>query len=133
ASRDDAFAAKVREQTAIMRDQVARHLERARLAARSSSIGTVTEIAPVVSALARTMEKIHHDRGIAIDVEAPAEIRFRGERQDLEEMVGNLVDNACKWAKSRVSVEVLPDGGEGGNAPPVGRLVLQRYGAGPSR
>ena len=55
------------------------------------------------------MEKIHRDRGIAIDIEAPRETRFRGERQDLEEMVGNLVDNACKWAQSRVAVEVLPD------------------------
>ena len=103
---EDAFAVKVREQTAIMRDQVTRHLERARLAAGLSSIGTVTEIRPVLIALARTMEKIHHNRGIAIDVEAAENLRFRGERQDLEEMVGNLVDNACKWAKSRVAVEV---------------------------
>jgi signal transduction histidine kinase len=130
ASRDDAFATKVREQTGIMRDQVARHLERARLAARSSSIGSVTEIAPVVTALARTMEKIHHDRGIAIDVEASSEIRFRGERQDLEEMVGNLVDNACKWARSRVSLEVLPDGGDSAGSPPLVRLVIDDDGPG---
>src|SRR6202043_3987318 len=68
ASRNDGFAIKVREQTDIMRDQVTRHLERARLAAGLSSIGSVTEIGPVVTALARTMEKIHHHRGIAIDV-----------------------------------------------------------------
>ena len=67
---DDPLAAKVREQADIMRDQVARHLERARLAARSTVVGTVTEVAPVVTALARTMEKIHRDRGIAIDVDA---------------------------------------------------------------
>src|SRR5215471_17459037 len=125
-SREDAFANKVREQTDIMRDQVARHLERARLAARLSSIGSVTEIGPVVTALARTMEKFHHNRGIAIDVEAPEEFRFRGERQDLEEMIGNLVDNACKWAKSRVSVEVLRDGG----AAPQVRLVIDDDGPG---
>jgi signal transduction histidine kinase len=130
ASRDDAFAAKVREQTDIMRDQVTRHLERARLAARFSSIGSVTEIAPVVTALARTMEKIHHDRGIAIDVEAPGEIRFRGERQDLEEMIGNLVDNACKWARSRVAVEVLPDGKSGAGELPLVRLVIDDDGPG---
>ena len=130
ASRDDGFATKVREQTAIMRDQVTRHLERARLAARFSSIGSVTEIAPVVTALARTMEKIHHDRGIAIDVEAPADIRFRGERQDLEEMVGNLVDNACKWARARVSVEVLRDGEGGVSEPPLVRLVIDDDGPG---
>jgi signal transduction histidine kinase len=103
---DDPLATKVREQAAVMRDQVQHHLERARIAARATVVGTVTEVAPVVTALARTMEKIHRDRGIAIDVEAQA-TRFRGERQDLEEMIGNLVDNACKWAQSRVAIEVL--------------------------
>jgi signal transduction histidine kinase len=107
---DDPLAVKVREQAAVMRDQIAHHLERARIAARATVVGTVTEIAPVVTALARTMEKIHRDRGIAIDIETPQqETRFRGERQDLEEMVGNLVDNACKWAQSRVAVEVMPE------------------------
>jgi signal transduction histidine kinase len=106
---DDPLAVKVREQADVMRDQVQRHLERARIAARATVVGTVTEVAPVVTSLARSMEKIHRDRGIAIDIEAPRETRFRGERQDLEEMVGNLVDNACKWAQSRVAVEVLPE------------------------
>jgi signal transduction histidine kinase len=104
---DDPLAAKVREQATVMRDQVQHHLERARIAARATVVGTVTEVAPVVTALARRMEKIHRDRGIAIDIEAPRDTRFRGEKQDLEEMVGNLVDNACKWAQSRVAVEVL--------------------------
>ena len=90
-----------------MRDQVAHHLERARMAARVSIVGTVTEVAPAIEALRRTMEKIHRDRGIAIEVKADAQARFRGERQDLEEMAGNLVDNACKWAASKVFVEVL--------------------------
>jgi signal transduction histidine kinase len=103
----DPFAAKVLEQTHVMRDQVAHHLERARIAARLTIIGTVTEIAPVIEALRRTMEKIHRDRSIIIDVEADAAAKFRGERQDVEEMVGNLVDNACKWAESRVFIEVL--------------------------
>jgi signal transduction histidine kinase len=112
----DPLAEKVRQQTEIMRDQVTRHLERARLAARAATIGTVSEVRPVITALARTMEKIHHGRGLAIDIDAPHEVRFRGEQQDLEEMVGNLVDNACKWAQSRVSIEAFaeqPDpGGE---------------------
>src|SRR5712692_5003147 len=105
----DPLALKVREQTEIMRDQVTRHLERARLAARISVIGTITDVRSVVSALARTMEKIHHHRGVAIDIDAPEGARFRGEQQDLEEMVGNLVDNACKWAQSRVAVEVFSE------------------------
>jgi signal transduction histidine kinase len=130
ARSEDPLAAKVREQTGIMRDQVARHLERARLAARLTVVGSVTEVSPVVTALARTMEKIHHDRGVAIDVEAPADARFLGERQDLEEMVGNLVDNACKWARSRVTVEVLPERPKTANGAAVVRLVIDDDGPG---
>jgi signal transduction histidine kinase len=103
----DPFAIKVLEQADIMRDQVARHLERARLAARLTVVGSVTDVGPVVTALARTMEKIHRERGITIEVHAEVEARFRGERPDLEEMIGNLVDNACKWASSRVIIEVV--------------------------
>lgn len=103
----DPFASKVLEQADVMRDQVAHHLERARIAARLTIIGTVTEVAPAIEALRRTMEKIHRDRGIVIDVEANAQSKFRGERQDLEEMVGNLVDNACKWARARIFIEVV--------------------------
>jgi signal transduction histidine kinase len=103
----DPFATKVLEQADVMRDQVAHHLERARIAARLTIIGTVTEVAPAIEALRRTMEKIHRDRGVVIDVDADPQAKFRGERQDLEEMAGNLVDNACKWAASRVFIEVL--------------------------
>jgi signal transduction histidine kinase len=105
----DALAGKVLEQADIMRDQVARHLQRARLAARVTVVGSVTEVEPVITALARTMEKIHRDRSIAIDVQAQPGLRFRGERPDLEEMIGNLVDNACKWAASRVEIAVAPE------------------------
>jgi signal transduction histidine kinase len=111
ARRADPLAVKVLEQADIMRDQVARHLERARLAARTTVVGNVTDVLPVVSALARTMEKIYLDRGIAIDVEAPTPLRFKGEQPDLEEMVGNLVDNACKWAQSRVGIDVMGEAG----------------------
>src|SRR5215213_349951 len=127
---NDPLAAKVREQAAVMRDQVQHHLERARIAARATVVGTVTEVAPVVTALARTMEKIHRDRGIAIDVEASRETRFRGERQDLEEMIGNLVDNACKWAQSRVAIEVLAAGAETPQATASLRVVVDDDGPG---
>ena len=106
---DDPLAAKVQEQTGIMRDQVTRHLERARIAARVAVVGTLTEVVPVVQSLARTMEKTHHDKNLGIQVDAPTEASFRGEKQDLEEMIGNLVDNACKWASARVAIEVIPE------------------------
>jgi len=100
----DPFATKILEQASVMRDQVAHHLERARIAARPTIVATVTEVEPVIEALGRTMEKIH--RGIDIETAAPAGAKFRGERQDFEEMVGNLVDNACKWARAQVSIRV---------------------------
>jgi signal transduction histidine kinase len=126
---DDPLAAKVIEQANIMRDQIVRHLERARLAARLKVVGSVTDIVPIVTALTRTMEKIHHGRGIAIDLDAPTEVHFRGERQDLEEMVGNLVDNACKWAQMRVSVEVVAERA-GGAAPAAVRIIVDDDGPG---
>ena len=113
-----------------MRDQVARHLERARIAARASVVGSVTDVAPVVEALARTMEKIHRDRGITVDVTIADAPRFRGERADLEEMLGNLVDNACKWAASRVAIEVLRARRGAASEEQVVRLVVDDDGRG---
>ncbi|MBX3523241.1 MAG: sensor histidine kinase [Xanthobacteraceae bacterium] len=111
-------AEKVREQLGVMRDQVQRHLERARISARVAVISNTIEVAPVIEMLVRTMEKIHRERGLALHAKLNPETRFRGEQQDLEEMVGNLVDNACKWASSRVDVEMFVQGSpKGGNAP----------------
>ena len=126
----DTFANKVLEQADIMRDQVARHLERARLAARLTVVGSITDVAPVVTALARTMAKIHHDRGVAIEVHADEKARFRGERPDLEEMVGNLVDNACKWASARVAIDVVRERPEPASATEVVRIVVDDDGRG---
>lgn len=129
ARADDPLAQKVREQTDIMRDQVARQLERARLAARSTVVGALIDVSPVVTALARTMEKLHRDRDIAIAVDVPEQARFSGEQHDLEEMIGNLVDNACKWAQSRVAVEVVADRFEGDGKPRV-RIIVDDDGPG---
>jgi signal transduction histidine kinase len=110
------LAEKVKEQIDVMRDQVNLYLDRARRAARAQTIGSSTEVEPVLQSLARTLQRINRDKGLTIKVEAPAQLRFRGERQDLEEMVGNLMDNACKWAKSQVLVTAtqLPALGEDG-------------------
>jgi len=116
---DDPLAAKVTEQINIMRDQVTRHLERARIAARTAVMGTITDVVPVINALARTMEKTHHDKNLAIALDLPAEASCRAERGDIEEMVGNLVDNACKWSNGRVAIEV------GHEQPAPGKKVVR--------
>jgi signal transduction histidine kinase len=130
AHRSDSFASKVLEQADVMRDQVAHHLERARIAARVTVVGTVTEVAPAIEALRRTMEKIHRDRGITIEVREDVRARFRGERQDIEEMVGNLVDNACKWAASQVFIEVLVEQANEPGGSPTLRIIVDDDGRG---
>lgn len=108
ARQDDPLAQKVREQTELMRGHVSLYLDRARRAARAQGVGQMTDVKPVLDALARTLERINRDKGVSITVSCPEALRFRGERQDLEEMVGNLLDNACKWAVARVSLSAAP-------------------------
>jgi signal transduction histidine kinase len=102
------LAAKVQEQAAIMRDQVNWYLERARAAARAGSVGASTAVEPIVDGILRTAAKIHGDRAIVFDGEVAPDTLFRGERQDIEEMIGNLVDNGGKWAATHVHVDVRP-------------------------
>jgi signal transduction histidine kinase len=98
------LSAKVIEQAEIMRTQITHHLDRARVAARSSVIGDVTDVGQVLQALKRTLDRIYEERGLEVEIASAGGLRFQGERQDFEEMVGNLLDNACKWARSRVTV-----------------------------
>src|SRR3954452_7820478 len=100
------LAVKIREQAAAMGEQINYHIDRARAAALAGTLGVITEVEPVIAGLARTFTKIYRNRDLAIDVTAPSGVRFRGERQDFEEMVGNLVDNACKWAAHRVAIDI---------------------------
>jgi signal transduction histidine kinase len=104
------LGAKVAEQAQIMTESVKHYLDRARMAARVNVIGRVTPVGPVVEPLVRTLERINQEKGVAIAVSCPPDARFQGERQDLEEMLGNLLDNACKWARHavRLNVEVTP-------------------------
>ena len=97
-------AAVVSQQTALMRRHVDHHLARARAIGQASLLRGQIPLLPVLQSLARTLEKIHDRSGITINVGAEDRLVFRGEQNDLEEMLGNLLDNACKWAKSRVTL-----------------------------
>jgi signal transduction histidine kinase len=104
------LAEQVKKQVEVMRRQVDHYLTRARAAGSVNVLGNRTQVAPVLNDLARVLTRIHATRDIVIDAECPADLYFRGERQDLEEMAGNLMDNACKWARRRVRVRAAPDG-----------------------
>lgn len=101
-----AFARKVAEQAVVMGDQIAHHLNRASIAARAGVVSGHTRVRPVLEALLRTLGRIHAERGLEIRIDCPDHATFLGEKHDLEEMVGNLLDNACKWARSEVSLSV---------------------------
>ncbi len=98
------LAETVQRQTKTMRRQIDHYLARARTAAAARVLGVRTELAPLVEDLRRTLARIHVERRVAIETDIPAGLAVRGERQDLEEMLGNLADNACKWAASRVVI-----------------------------
>jgi len=102
------LAETVTRQTDVMKDQVDRHLSRARAAAAARIIGARCAVYPVLVSLQRTLEKLYTDKGIEIEVQCPADLLFRGDQQDLQEMVGNLMDNGCKWSSKRVRVSAAP-------------------------
>ena len=104
------LAEMVKRQVFSMRRQVDHYLSRARAAGSLDVLGNRTQVSAVLDDLARVIARIHAVRGVAIDAECDDGIYFRGERQDLEEMLGNLIDNGCKWAKSRVRVRARKEG-----------------------
>lgn len=99
----------VRRQAQVMREQVEHHLRRARAAARAShGLGERTPVGDVLDELAVMIERVFEEKGVEIDWRAPDELAFRGERQDLQEIFGNLIENAGKWCKRRVRVSAGP-------------------------
>jgi len=111
--KDGPLAGKVIEQAELMRNQITHHLDRARVAARSGAIGDITDVDGVLNGLKRALDRIYEGRALELDVRSDAGLKFQGEKQDFEEMVGNLLDNACKWAKSRVWVTATRAGRAG--------------------
>jgi signal transduction histidine kinase len=101
-ARPGGLADLVRRQAAIMREQVDHHLRRARASARQQGGGERTAVAPVLEELALTLERIFRDKAVEIDWRAPDDLFFHGERQDLLELAGNVMENACKWCGARV-------------------------------
>src|SRR5581483_7734127 len=98
------LAASIRQQADRMRRQIDYHLAHARAAPSGATPGAVCAVDASAQALARTLAPLHAERAVAIEVACDAGHTFRGEREDLDEMLGNLMDNACKWARSRARV-----------------------------
>jgi signal transduction histidine kinase len=128
-------ASAINVQVDRMRRQVDYHLTQARAATPGNAPGVRCPVLVSVEGLARTLEKIYAARGLAMEVNVSCAHLVRGQPEDLEEMLGNLLDNACKWARSTVKVQSVQENGavvlivddDGpGLSPSIRDQVLQR-------
>nr|MCU0924782.1 sensor histidine kinase [Hydrogenophaga sp.] len=107
------LAPLVTEQVQVAQRHIHWHLARARVAASQGLPGQRTPLAPLLAGLLRVMGTLHAGRGLDIAArEMPADWAFAGEEQDLQEMVGNLLDNACRCARSEVRVHAAREGAQ---------------------
>jgi signal transduction histidine kinase len=127
--------ARISLQVERMRRQVEYHLAHARAATSGDVPGARCAVLSSVEGLTRTLLRIYSSRGLTIEVDVSPEHFVRGRREDLEEMLGNLLDNACKWAKSTVKIRsvqendaiiVTVDDNGCGLAPSMREIVLHR-------
>lgn len=129
------LAADIAAQVDRMSRQVEYHLVHARAAVSGVTPGARCSVNASAEGLARTLLRLHADRGLTIDVDVSPDHAIKGRREDLDEMLGNLLDNACKWARSRVTISssatlstvvILVDDDGPGLEPSLRETVLQR-------
>ncbi len=105
-----ALARQVQDQVTTARRQVDWHLKRARAAATAGTGATASPVWPAVRSLVQVMGRVHAERAIAFDLPAdPPELVATADPQDLHEMLGNLLDNACQWTRTTVAVRTQAD------------------------
>jgi signal transduction histidine kinase len=120
--RDDPLARTIEAQVQVMRRHVDHQLARARAGGRRAASTARTPVWPALEAIARTVERIHQGR-VTIDLAGNRQAEFRGERQDLEEMLGNLVENAAIHGGGRAFITVETAG-------PMLRILVEDDGRG---
>ena len=104
----------VKAQADAMQMQVQSYLNRARIAAQRESVLARTEVEPVLERLVRVMRRLHPEKTFLLTVSPPGLI-LAMEQQDVEETVGNLLDNAARYATEQVHIlaQIAPEGVQG--------------------
>ncbi len=115
------------EQAGAMQQQLEHYLQRARIAAQRESVVFRTPVGPLLERLVRVMRKLAADKTVELVLPEAAPV-FSGEREDLEEIAGNLLENAVKWARSRVRVSVTRQ--QAADGPPVFVMAVEDDGPG---
>ncbi len=129
------LATTLSQQVERMRRQIEYHLAHARAAASGATLNARALVRDSIDGLERTLRRLHADRGLTIESAIPGDLAVRSQREDLDEMLGNLLDNSCKWARARVvasatreagAVVIFVDDDGPGLAPEMREAVLQR-------
>jgi len=129
------LAEAIAHQVERMRRQVEYHLARARAAASGATPNARCLVADSSEGLVRTLLKLYAARELKIGVDVPKDYAVRVQREDLDEMLGNLLDNACKWARSGIvvgaavkesAIAITVDDDGPGLPGPLRTVVLQR-------
>lgn len=108
--RDPAAAAQTRALIEKIRTLTERELKRARLAGTAEH-GGYMRLGAELEALVAVLRQLYRERDLRIEVDVPAGVSLAADREDMHELFGNLLDNACKWARSRVRVRAADTGG----------------------
>ncbi|WP_208851937.1 ATP-binding protein [Brucella pseudintermedia] len=101
----------VQEQSEAMQVQIQHYLQRARIAAQRDSVVFRTPVTPVLERMQRVTAKLNPAFSVTFRNDLPDAV-FAGEREDLEEIVGNLLENAGKWGRKRINIRLAPVTGE---------------------
>ena len=125
------FIETIARQTNVIRRQVDYQLARARAIGHTRHVKSKTDVEEAIVNLGRTIQRIYKDRKLSLRVEIEPGLKFQGERQDLEEILGNLLDNAAKWAKSAIHVTAVCR--QGKNKPAFIVLTVEDDGPGVAR
>lgn len=121
---DTEGAAVLTQQTGRMQRQIDFQLARARAAANAGLPGVITQVEPAFASIAAAMRRLYAHRELTIVHTAETELLAAVDPNDLDEMVANLVDNACKWARGVVSIKATRD-------TPTGQLLITIVDDGP--
>lgn len=104
---NSALAALVTEQVNATQQQVDYQLSRARVAAAVKTVGVRTAVVPAVQSLSKLLQRAYEHKSVQVQISAHSpELYFKGEAQDLHEILGNVLDNAFKWCEAAISVNV---------------------------
>jgi signal transduction histidine kinase len=105
------LAASIVAQVNRMRRQIDAHLARARIDVSSHRALVAVSLLDSLEGIVRTLKRLYTERGIAFDVRVSEDIQVMAAREDLDEILGNVLDNACKWARTSCRVDARVDGG----------------------